>query len=181
MPPFFSTTCTTSMEFQQNSFNAKVALYRTHYAKAISGRFCSIASTPGRVLAPFDISGPLLRLRLARFGSLSTAHNSQSRSHPRHHAAAIGVTQTTEEAMSLADILSRYGITNRPDLRVATVQEGGLLWLVDIHGPGDPVKAISPKRAAELSVELRNAGDEELGRQIAMAAEKAEKANRSTK
>jgi hypothetical protein len=47
--------------------------------------------------------------------------------------------------------------------------------------PGDPVKAVSPKRVAELSVELHNAGDEELGRQIAVAAERAEKANRSTK
>jgi hypothetical protein len=47
--------------------------------------------------------------------------------------------------MSRVDILSRYGITNRPDLRVATIQEAGVLWLVDIHGPGDPVKAISAK------------------------------------
>jgi hypothetical protein len=80
--------------------------------------------------------------------------------------------------MSRKEVLKKYGLTDRPDLRVNTVQEGNSpLWLVGINGPGDPIKAIAAKRAIELSIELRQAGENELAGQISAAAQKAQRAN----
>jgi hypothetical protein len=79
--------------------------------------------------------------------------------------------------MSRSQILSCYGIVDRPELRVATVQEAGALWLVSINGVGDPIKAIPPKRAIELSAELRRVNEEELASRIVMAAERAHRSN----
>jgi hypothetical protein len=80
--------------------------------------------------------------------------------------------------MSRSEVLQRYGITDRPEIRVNTIQErNSPLWLVGINGPGDPIKAIPSKRAAELSIELRKAGEEELAAQVSAAAQKALRAN----
>jgi hypothetical protein len=51
--------------------------------------------------------------------------------------------------------------------------------MVDVHGPGDPAKTLTPKQATELSILLRDAGEEALGQEIAAAAAKAQEANRS--
>jgi hypothetical protein len=52
--------------------------------------------------------------------------------------------------------------------------------LVDVRGPGDPVKTITPNQARELSILLRDAGEEALGEKIATAAAKVQTANRTT-
>jgi hypothetical protein len=77
------------------------------------------------------------------------------------------------------DILLKFGITDRPGLRVQVVEKQGSVPMVDVHGPGDPAKTLTPKQAAELSVLLRDAGEEALGQEIAAAAAKAQKANSS--
>jgi hypothetical protein len=77
------------------------------------------------------------------------------------------------------DILLKFGITDRPDLQVQVVAEPGGLSLVDVHGLGDPVKAITPQQATDLSVLLCDAGEEALGQEIATAAATAQEANRS--
>jgi hypothetical protein len=63
------------------------------------------------------------------------------------------------------DILSKFGITDQPDLRVQVVAEQGGLSLVDVHGSGDPVKSITPQQATDLSVLLCDAGEEALGQE----------------
>jgi hypothetical protein len=78
------------------------------------------------------------------------------------------------------DALAKFGITDRPDLRVQVVEQQGGVCLVDVHGPGDPAKTITPKQAAELSILLRDAGEEALGQEIATAAARAQTANRTT-
>jgi hypothetical protein len=78
------------------------------------------------------------------------------------------------------DALAKFGITDRPDLRVQVVEQPGGPSLVDVHGSGDSVKAITPKQAMELSILLHDAGEEALGQDIAAAATKAKAANRAT-
>jgi hypothetical protein len=78
------------------------------------------------------------------------------------------------------DALAKFGITDQPDLRVQVIEEPGGPSLVDVHGPGDPVKTITPKQAVELSILLRDAGEEALEQEIAAAAAKAKGANRTT-
>jgi hypothetical protein len=77
------------------------------------------------------------------------------------------------------DALAKFGITDRPDLRVQVIEQQGGPSLVGVHGQGDPVKAITPKQAMELSVLLRDAGQDRLGQELATAAAKTKKANRS--
>jgi hypothetical protein len=86
---------------------------------------------------------------------------------------------TREKTLPRKDALAKFGITDQPDLRVQIIEKPGGPALVDIHGRGDPVKTITPKQAMELSVLLRDAGEEALGQEIAAAAAKAQKANRS--
>jgi hypothetical protein len=50
------------------------------------------------------------------------------------------------------DILSKFGITDRADLRVQVVEKGGGVRMVDVHGSGDPVKTLTPTQAIEMSV-----------------------------
>jgi hypothetical protein len=76
------------------------------------------------------------------------------------------------------DALAKFGITDRPDLRVQVVEQQGPS-LVDVHGSGDPVR-ITPNQATELSILLRDAGEEALRQEIATAAAKAQTANRTT-
>jgi hypothetical protein len=71
------------------------------------------------------------------------------------------------------DIFSKFGITDRTDLRVQIVETPGSVPMVDVHGSGDPMKTLTPKQAMELSVLLCDAGEEALGREIAAAAAKA--------
>jgi hypothetical protein len=78
------------------------------------------------------------------------------------------------------DILSKFGITDRPDLRVHVIEKPGDVSMVAVHGPGDPVKTITPNQAIELSILLRDAGEEALGQEITTAAAEAQKANRPT-
>jgi hypothetical protein len=78
------------------------------------------------------------------------------------------------------DILSKFGITDRPDLRVEVVAEWGGLSVVEVHGSEDPPKRLTPAQAMELSILLRDAGEEALGQEIAAAAAKAKEANRSS-
>jgi hypothetical protein len=78
------------------------------------------------------------------------------------------------------DALAKFGITDRPDLRVQVVEQQGGPSLVDVHGSGEPIRAITPNQATELSILLRDAGEENLGRKITAAAAKAQKANRTT-
>jgi len=80
--------------------------------------------------------------------------------------------------MPRTDVLKRYGITDGSEIRVNTVQEGGSsLWLVSINAPGNPITAIPSKRAIELSIELRQAGENKLAAEISAAAQKAQRAN----
>jgi hypothetical protein len=78
------------------------------------------------------------------------------------------------------DALAKFGITDRPDLTVQVVEQQGGPSLVDVRGPGDPVKTITPNQARELSILLRDAGEEALGEKIATAAAKVQTANRTT-
>jgi hypothetical protein len=81
-------------------------------------------------------------------------------------------------ASDLTEVLKRYGITDGSDLRVNTVKEGDSpLHLVGISAPGDLIRAIPSKRAIELSIELRQVGEDELAEQISTAAHKAQRAN----
>jgi hypothetical protein len=84
-----------------------------------------------------------------------------------------------EETLPRKDILSMFGITDRPDLRVHIVGKPDGPSMFDVHGPGDPLKTITPKQAAELSTLLRDAGEEALGQEIATAATEAQSINRS--
>lgn len=79
--------------------------------------------------------------------------------------------------MSRADILARFGIIDRPELIVHATKEADVLWRVGIHGKGDPLTALLPKRALELSEELRRANEEELANRIVMEIEKANRYN----
>ena len=79
--------------------------------------------------------------------------------------------------MPRKDIFSKFGITDRSDLRVHIVETPGSVPMVDASG--DPMKTLTPKQAMELSVLLCDAGEEALGREIAAAAAKAGEANRS--
>jgi hypothetical protein len=60
------------------------------------------------------------------------------------------------------------------------MQEGPL-WVVGINAIGDPIKGFPSKRAAELAIELRKAGEEKLGSDISAAAAKAQDANAKAK
>jgi hypothetical protein len=62
------------------------------------------------------------------------------------------------------DILSKFGITDQPDLRVQVITEQDNPSMVDVHGPGDPAKTLTPKQATELSILLRDAGEEARAR-----------------
>ena len=64
--------------------------------------------------------------------------------------------------MPRKDILSKFGITDRPDLQVLMVEKHGLS-VVDVRSPEDPGNGLSPKQATELSALLRKAGEEGLG------------------
>lgn len=72
-----------------------------------------------------------------------------------------------------AEVLARYGIIDGPDLTVDLIQEAGVMWRVAIRAVGNPVTALPPSRALELSVELRQIGDEKLADRIALHANKA--------
>jgi hypothetical protein len=85
-----------------------------------------------------------------------------------------------EETLPRKDALAKFGITDRPDLTVQVVEQQGGPSLVDVHGQGDPVKAITPNQATELPKLLRDAGEDTLGQEIAAAAEKAKEANQAT-
>jgi hypothetical protein len=78
------------------------------------------------------------------------------------------------------DALSKFGITDRRDLRVQVIGQPGGPFLVDVHGQGDPAKTLTPTQAMELSRLLCGAGEEVLGQVIATAAIKAQKANQTT-
>jgi hypothetical protein len=85
-----------------------------------------------------------------------------------------------EETLPRKDALAKFGITDRPDLTVQVVEQQGGPSLVDVRGPGDPVKTITPNQARELSILLRDAGEEALGEKIATAAARVQTANRTT-
>jgi hypothetical protein len=70
------------------------------------------------------------------------------------------------------DALAKFGITDRPDLRVQVIEQQHGPSLVDVHGTRDPVKAITPKQAIDLSKLLRDAGEEALGQAIAAAPQR---------
>jgi hypothetical protein len=74
------------------------------------------------------------------------------------------------------DILSKFGITDRSDLRVQVITEQDNPSMVDVHSPRDPAKTSTPKQATELSILLRVAGEEARGQEIAVAAAKAQEA-----
>jgi hypothetical protein len=61
---------------------------------------------------------------------------------------------------------------------VHVIEKSGDVSMVDVRGPEDPVKTITPKQAAELAIQLREAGEGALGEEIAAAAARAQKANR---
>jgi hypothetical protein len=79
--------------------------------------------------------------------------------------------------LSRTEILQQHGITDRSEIRISVVQEGKSLNLVGIAGVGDPLKAISPKKAQELSIQLTQIGENDLAAQISSAAQKAHHAN----
>jgi hypothetical protein len=79
--------------------------------------------------------------------------------------------------MTRSDVLSKYGVSDHKDLRVRPVQEADTLWLVGINAPGDPVIALAPKKTAELSIELRRAGEDQLASDVLKAADQAKGAN----
>jgi hypothetical protein len=82
---------------------------------------------------------------------------------------------------SRADVLKRHGITDRTAIRVQAIQErGSPLWVVGINGVGDPIIALSSKKAMELSVELRHI-DDNLASDISRAVTKAQQANAKPK
>ena len=55
--------------------------------------------------------------------------------------------RTREGTLPRKDILSKFGITDRADLRVQVIEKEGSVPMVDVHGPGDPVKTLTPKQA----------------------------------
>ncbi len=83
-----------------------------------------------------------------------------------------------EKRLPRKDILSKFGITDRPDLRVEVIEKPGGPWVIALHSPQDPIKSVTPRQAAELSTLLRDAGEEALGHELATAAANARKANR---
>jgi hypothetical protein len=85
-----------------------------------------------------------------------------------------------EETLPRKDALAKFGITDRPDLTVQVVEQQGGPSLVDVHGSEQPIRAITPNQATELSILLRDAGEETLGQEIAAAAAEAQKANQTT-
>ena len=83
---------------------------------------------------------------------------------------------------SRAEIFKRYGITDRPDMRVQAIkEEDSPLWVVGINGTGDPIKALSSKHAIELSIGLRQIAEDKLAGDISAAATKAQQSNAKTK
>jgi hypothetical protein len=85
-----------------------------------------------------------------------------------------------EKTLPRKDALAKFGIADRPDLRVRVVQSPAGVSMVDVCGPEDPAKTITPNQATELSILLRDAGEETLGQAIAAAAAEAQKINQTT-
>jgi hypothetical protein len=79
--------------------------------------------------------------------------------------------------MKRAEILQEYQIIDRIQMRVEVIKEGDILSLVGIAGRGDPIRAISAKKAAELAGRLNSIGETELSNLISAAAKKAQQAN----
>ena len=75
-------------------------------------------------------------------------------------------------AMTRAEVLAHYGLIDGPDLVVDLIKEAGVMWRVAIRAAGNPVTALPPSRALELSAELRQI-DEKLADRIALEANKA--------
>jgi len=79
---------------------------------------------------------------------------------------------------SRAEILKQYGITDRPEIRIQTIQErSSPLWVVGVNGVGDPIVALASKKAVELSIALRQIGESEIADDISTAAAKAQNTN----
>jgi hypothetical protein len=79
--------------------------------------------------------------------------------------------------MTRTELLQEYSIADRTQMQVRPIQERESLWLVGINGLGDPIKAISPKQAAELAGRLKSIGEVELANQVSKAAQKAQDSN----
>ena len=75
--------------------------------------------------------------------------------------------------MTRAEVLASYGIVDGPDLTVDLIQEANVMWRVAIRAAGNPVTAIPPSTALELSEQLRQIGYEKLADRIALEANKA--------
>jgi hypothetical protein len=86
--------------------------------------------------------------------------------------------------MTRAEILQDYGIKDGNNIKIQVVQETGAkgkgaLRLVGINAVGNPLKAISPKQAAELAIRLRQISQNDLANEISTAARKAQEANQA--
>jgi hypothetical protein len=97
----------------------------------------------------------------------------------------LGGAKAEKNQMTRTEILREYGITDGKDVRVQGVQETGAkgkgeLWLVGIKAIGNPVTAISAKKAVELVVRLRQIGENSLADDISTAAWKVQEANQAS-
>jgi hypothetical protein len=79
--------------------------------------------------------------------------------------------------MTRTQILTRYGIVDRPDLIIQATKEDDVLWLVKIQGQGDPVRALATDNALKLSQDLRRIGERTLAGRIVLEAERAHRSN----
>jgi hypothetical protein len=134
-------------------------------------RFIFVSPTSTRT-GPFSKCGNWSESRLPRLPIQWTRQASSRRPTPPNVR-----NRTSEETLPRKDILSEFGITDWADLRVQVIEKHGSVPMVDVHGPGDPVKTLTPKQAEELSALLRDAGEEALGQEIAAAAASPQKAN----
>jgi hypothetical protein len=75
--------------------------------------------------------------------------------------------------MLRTEVLKRYGIVDRPDLKVRPTKEADVLWRVGINGHGDPLIAIDVGGAVKLAQELEGIGECELAWRIVDASNAA--------
>jgi hypothetical protein len=96
--------------------------------------------------------------------------------HPTAEPKCLNVGRRDGGNVPRKDILSKFGITDRPDLQALIFEKNGLS-VVDLRSPSDQGNGLTPKQATELSALLCKAGEKALGEEIASAVVKVQKTN----
>jgi hypothetical protein len=83
-------------------------------------------------------------------------------------------------AMNRTKLLASYGVTDGPDLLVASIKDAGVPSRVAIHAAGNSPTALDPQTAAELSGQLRQIGHDKLADRIELEVDRVRKYRSAT-